>query len=239
MIIRPPLFVALAAMIGAQSSPLSLSGQEPIPPLPDAVMPGSVVFSEIMWMGSEGSSADEWVELRNLAPYPVDLEGWTITRLDGEQHRVMIRIPAGRIAAGGTYLIANYGPGESRSHLAVEPDLVSTAVALPNSQLQLALYDGAPDQGGELIDVADDGKGLPLAGATSPKAAMVRSGPMVDGRLSQAWSTATEAAGWKAGSTELGTPGGLPATAAGAMGESATAVAPSAWAWVKAGRPPP
>jgi len=37
-----------------------------------------VVISEIAWTGSPGRPADEWIELANLSPEPVDLAGWTL-----------------------------------------------------------------------------------------------------------------------------------------------------------------
>ena len=102
--------------------------------------------------------------------------------------------------------------------------VVATAVALPNSKLQLRLYDGDPEAGGNLIDSADDGTGAPLAGDNKKKAAMVRVEFDTDGSLKQAWETATEASGWDEGSSELGTPGSIPerlmTTSTGETGEA-------------------
>ena len=44
----------------------------------------SVVFSEIMWMGSNASSADEWIEFYNAGSSPQNLQVWTITRLTSQ-----------------------------------------------------------------------------------------------------------------------------------------------------------
>ena len=35
----------------------------------------SIVFSEIMWMGSSASSADEWIELYNAGKYATEPAG--------------------------------------------------------------------------------------------------------------------------------------------------------------------
>ena len=174
-----------------------------------AAEPGDVVFSELMWMGSESSSADEWIELYNRGSSARDLSGWVITQTgkDGEE-TVMLQLGEGSIAPGAAFLIANYGA--TRSQISVEPDVVATAVALPNSKLQLRLYDGDPGAGGNLVDSADDGSGAPLAGDNKQKAAMVRVEFETDGSLEQAWATATEASGWDDGSVELGTPGSIP-----------------------------
>ena len=40
-----------------------------------AAPPREVVFSEIMWMGSSSSSADEWIELYNRSDDEIDLAG--------------------------------------------------------------------------------------------------------------------------------------------------------------------
>ena len=174
-----------------------------------AAEPGDVVFSELMWMGSESSSADEWIELYNRGSSAKDLSGWVITQTgkDGEE-TVMLQLGEGSIAPGAAFLISNYNA--SRSQISVEPDVVATAVALPNSKLLLRLYDGDPEAGGNLIDSADDGTGAPLAGDNKLKAAMVRVDFATDGSMEQAWETATEASGWDDGSSELGTPGRIP-----------------------------
>ena len=171
--------------------------------------PGDVVFSELMWMGSESSSADEWIELYNRGSSAKDLSGWTITQTgkDGEE-TVMLQLPEGTIAPGAAFLISNYNA--ARSQISVEPDLVETGVSLPNSKLLLRLYNGDPEAGGDLIDTADDGSGAPLAGDNKQKAAMVRVEFDTDGSLENAWATATEASGWDDGSSELGTPGSIP-----------------------------
>ena len=56
-----------------------------------------VVFSEIMWMGSSVSSADEWIELYNAGDTPQDLSQWTLTRLTSEGEQVMLVIDSGQI----------------------------------------------------------------------------------------------------------------------------------------------
>ncbi len=42
-----------------------------------------VVINEIAWMGTEVSSNDEWIELRNMTSIDIDLEGWKIIAQDG------------------------------------------------------------------------------------------------------------------------------------------------------------
>lgn len=200
-----------------------------------AVDPGPVVFSELMWAGSAASSADEWIELYNRSGEPVDLSGWAIARVDGEEEVVMLLIEAGVAPAGGVFLIANYGPDDTRSLLASAPQLVDAAVSLPNSRLQLRLYDGPP-QTARLVDEADDGTGAPFGGqGGDARAAMVRIAFDAPGSEASSWTTAEEASGWDPGATELGTPGLVPGRLqSGADG--ATQVLAVSWAGLKGRR---
>ena len=45
--------------------------------------PLDVVISEIAWMGTTTSSADEWIELYNNTSSPIDVTGWTLSADDG------------------------------------------------------------------------------------------------------------------------------------------------------------
>ena len=85
-----------------------------------------VVFSEVMWMGSTGSTADEWIELHNRSDRAVDLVGWVITRMTAEGELAMLAIESGTLAPGGVFLIANFAPDDPRSRLEATPDLVSS-----------------------------------------------------------------------------------------------------------------
>jgi len=201
-----------------------------------AEVPGQVVFSEIMWMGSSASSADEWLELYNRSDAEIGLAGWTITRLADGQEEVMLHIEKGQIPPGGVFLIANYPPEEAHSALAVKPDLVNAAIALSNTRLQLRLYDGDPQAGARLVDVADDGSGAPLAGDSQLKKAMVRVLFDGDGAAPASWATAQEASGWDPGAPELGTPGQAPPRPRSASSEASTPIRPVTWALLKAER---
>jgi len=166
-----------------------------------AAAPGDVVINELMWMGSTASSADEWIELRNTTDSEIVLSGWTLEKAatGGDT----LTIPDGKvIPARGYFLIANYASSSEKSALNVEPDWVTTAVALVNTKLQIVLKDAE----GNVIDAADDGTGSPLAGDNDKKYSMVRNDPPGDGTLAECWHTATEASGWKEGATEKGTP---------------------------------
>ena len=169
--------------------------------------PGDVVFNELMWMGSTASTSDEWIELRNTTGQTVDLSGWCVSRMSSTGETLMVAIESGTISGEGLFLISNYDVEDEKSMLAVTSDLVTRSISLPNSRLQLKLYDGAWEEGGRLIDVADDGIGTPAAGDRVRKCAMVRVVPPGDGTLVSSWRTAIVASGWAPGAGELGTPG--------------------------------
>ena len=171
-----------------------------------AMSPGQVIFSELMWMRSTMSSLDEWIELYNRSDEDIHLSGWTITRRNGSEDQTMLTVMDGVVRAKGTFLISNYAAEDNRSRLRKSADLVDTAVSLPNSQLYLQLLDGDPGSG-DIIDVADDGSGAPMGGNNELKSSMVRILFDGDGAKHESWSTAREATGWDPGGSELGTPG--------------------------------
>jgi hypothetical protein len=169
-----------------------------------AAKEGNVVFNELMWMGDFAGSSHEWIELRNTTDVDIDLTGWDITKLSGEGETLMLTISAGIIPARGYFLISNNSAEDS--NIAVEPDIVSSAVSLVNSKLQLKLYDGPWDSDGKLIDTADDGVGAPEAGDSQLMKSMVRNDPPGDGTLAENWYTADTQSGWDDGANEWGTP---------------------------------
>ena len=205
---------------------------------PIAAQPGPVVISELMWPGSTASSADEWIELYNPSDAAIDLAGWTLTYRSGAEDKVMFVFDAAEILPRQTFLIANYAADHKNSLLAVQPQRVDAAVSLPNTKLLLHLYDGDPQAGGQLIDVADDGRGAPFAGDSASKSAMVRIAFDQPGDQPESWATATEQSGWDAGASELGTPGSIPAYLLPEGGEApepvlGTNISPMSWASVK------
>lgn len=59
-----------------------------------------VLINEVAWAGTAASASDEWIELHNPGPEPVDLAGWRLTNQDG-----MNILLNGTIAAGGYFLL--------------------------------------------------------------------------------------------------------------------------------------
>lgn len=147
---------------------LALSIVSPISRAKAAESP-PVILSEIAWAGSEKSTADEWIELANIGTETVDISGWQLTGMGTSG--TSIEIPTESImAAQSTYLVANYKLGDEKTTLNISPNLVTTAVSIPNSAINISLIEVA----GLVIDSCVD-PGTPNAGSSATFTSMERS----------------------------------------------------------------
>lgn len=168
----------------------------------DAAFSKTVVINELMWMGSSKSTADEWLELRNLTDQDIDISGWQIEGAAGSGKSLII--PEGKIIkTSGYFLISNYAKGDEKTILDIDSDWVTTAISLSNNNPKYYLR----NKGGILIDEIEKDKGEPLAGDNDLKYSMERVENPRDGTKARDWHTATEPHGFKLDSTERGTPG--------------------------------
>jgi predicted ribosomally synthesized peptide with SipW-like signal peptide len=107
--------------------------------------PGDVVINEVMWMGSTGSNADEWIELRNMTGMTVDIGNWAIENAKHSGNN-KISIPEGKtVGPHGYFLIANYAKTDSNSKLNVDVDYVDNDLSLHdigNGNLKLNEFHG-------------------------------------------------------------------------------------------------
>jgi len=166
--------------------------------------PGDVVINEIMWMGTQGDAADEWVELRNMTASTIDLSNWVVDNL-GSGVTNDIVIPAGKsIVANGFFMIANDTKATGNHN--VDPDLVVN-VSLLNPSEQLRLRASA---GGTVIDTADNDANGWFAGVDpggqNPERSMERNDVPGDGTVAANWHSATAAVNMDPGERELATP---------------------------------
>ncbi|PIY69196.1 signal peptidase I [Candidatus Roizmanbacteria bacterium CG_4_10_14_0_8_um_filter_39_9] len=108
-----------------------------------SVTAGDIVINELMWMGTSVSTADEWIELRNMTDRTIDLSGFKIQKYNGTTYADMVTLPSSSVAPHSYFLITNYAPGTAGSQLksSVTADLVTTSVALAAGHLQLQLTD--------------------------------------------------------------------------------------------------
>jgi len=154
----------------------------------------AVIFNELMWMGSSISSADEWIELKNLTATSINfnLTPWSIYKNDS----LMLVINNGILEKNSYFLISNNSKNHSftggQSVLNIDPNFIDTSVSLSNSSAQYKLYD-APTNAGNLIDTVDDGTGTPLAGKNeTSKKSMERNDEPGDGTKKESWHACFE-----------------------------------------------
>ncbi|MEK7633130.1 MAG: lamin tail domain-containing protein [Patescibacteria group bacterium] len=133
-----------------------------------AAEPPSVVISEIAWAGSEKSTADEWIEIRNTGTETLDISGWSLTGVGTGGSAITVP-NASSIPAGSAYLVANYSITDPKTTLITTPNLVTTAVSIPNTSLNVALLDSA----GTVVDSLVD-PGTPNFGSSTTFSTMKR-----------------------------------------------------------------
>lgn len=150
-----------------------------------------LILGEIAWAGSSRSTADEWLELWNLSDEDLNLAGY---RLRGATANEIVFEENQVIPTKNVFVIGNYSASDPKSALALEPNAVTTSIALSNSELKIELI--APD--GNVIDTAGNGS-VPPAGDSPTKASMIR---QPDG----SWLTATTTVNMDEGLSDLGTP---------------------------------
>ncbi len=166
-----------------------------VPALPIVHAAGSphVFLSEINWAGSSKSTADEWIELSNSGGAVADIGGWQLTGVGTSGSNLVI--PANTLLdVNQTYLIANYALGDPKTTLTVKPNLVMTAVSIPNSSLKITVLDAS----GNVIDALTD-PGSPDFGSSLTFTSMERDPSSL---LWKNAGTSTNLDG-----TQLGTPG--------------------------------
>lgn len=171
-----------------------------------AASSGDVVINEVMWMGSTESTADEWIELRNMTDHEIDIGQWTLDNAkDGGDRKLMI--PASKkIAAHGYFLIANYPKTSANSALNVDVDEVANLELLNSSNGNIVLK----NKDGTEIDQAK-GDSWPAGENGTNKQSMERNDTPGDGTQVGSWHTCisdacNDTTYWDAEGNNYGTP---------------------------------
>ncbi|HEX7828562.1 MAG TPA: lamin tail domain-containing protein, partial [Thermoanaerobaculia bacterium] len=155
-----------------------------------AASAGDVVISEVAWMGTTGSTSNEWIELYNTTGSSVSLTSWTLKAADNTPSVTL----SGSIAAYSYYLLErtddNTIPG-------LTADKIYTG-AMTDTGEQLVLRDGSNN----VIDTANQ-NGSWFAGTTTGRATMARTDVALSGTSSTNWHTSNASYGSGLG---LGTP---------------------------------
>ncbi|MBU1778564.1 lamin tail domain-containing protein [Patescibacteria group bacterium] len=121
----------------------------------------SIVINEIAWMGTEISSNDEWIELKNTTNADINLDNWILMATDGSPE-----INLSGIVPSGEYFLLERTDDNSASDIAA--DQIYTG-ALGNSGEVLELK----DETGNVIDIVSADSGWP-AGDNANKLTMER-----------------------------------------------------------------
>jgi hypothetical protein len=127
-----------------------------------------IIFNEIAWMGSEESSADEWIELKNISTSTVELSGWQI--LDKAEQIKIVFQDNDSILANSFYLLERT---DDNSVPGVSADKIYTG-GLNNTNESLYLF----NKNCELIDQAVANPDWP-AGDNDEKRTMERGDDLV------------------------------------------------------------
>jgi len=150
----------------------------------------TVVFNEIAWRGSSISTADEFIELKNVSDSQIDLAGWSI--VDGVSGKKILDFNSERIAGQKYFLISRaaknhlYTKGESV--LNIDANLVLPSMTLSNTHFQFILLDDK----GAAVDSAGDGQ-KPFFGEYEGQiASMARVDYSTSGTLANSWAPTNE-----------------------------------------------
>jgi len=157
----------------ALATPIAPSFAAPSGPEAD---PLDVVISEIAWMGTTASSADEWIELYNNSASPISLMGWTLSAADDGIPSIAL---TGTIPAGSQFLLERT---DDDSVPGVAADQTYSG-ALSNDGESLVLSDGAS----AMIDHVDCAAGW-YSGHAAARVPMVRVSTHAAGALANNWT---------------------------------------------------
>lgn len=175
--------------------------------------PGDVIINEIMWMGSEGESSDEWIELKNMTNKDINLSNWNIKQGGtGSGSGAHIEIPNGySIKANGYFLITKKKWDETA--VTLTSDLPKSqgythvaGMSLHNDGEQLILE----DKDDRMIDITPLGAWAAGTSGTL-KQSMERNDIPGDGALAANWHTCVSGAAngapyWDVTGVNFGTP---------------------------------
>lgn len=142
----------------------------------------NVIINEIAWMGTTKSPNDEWIELFNNAPTPINLNGWKIESV-GKKIAIDLN---GQIPGWGFFLLER---GDNDTLPNIRANLIYHG-ALGNDGMVLKLFN---DQGQvvEEIDCADHW----FAGDNKTKQTMARKNPEETASNPLNWGSSQDAEG--------------------------------------------
>jgi len=98
-----------------------------------------VIFSEIAWMGSASSSADEWIELKNISTSTVSLNNWQLQGLKTEDNAISIKtfFSSSDVINGSSYYLLERT--DDNSVLGIQSDKIFSG-SINDSEFVLRLF---------------------------------------------------------------------------------------------------
>lgn len=145
--------------------------------------PPPIVINEISWMGTQVSSANEWIEIFNASNKEVDVSSWILrSKSNSESGYTPNIVLSGSIQANGYCLFERTADDTLPD---VGADYIYTG-ALTNSGEKAELV----DEEGNLVDLIDASGGW-FAGDNDAKLSMERKDPLLSGSDPSNWQTST------------------------------------------------
>lgn len=159
-----------------------------VPPAPVSAAPTDVVISELMYHASSDLDGDDFLELTNLGPTPVDLSGWSFAG-------ITLTFPAGTTIGAGARLVVARDAVQFQARYGFAPAAVYSG-NLSNSGEKVTLRDAAV----ATIDTVTYGEAAPWPTTTDgggPSLELID--PSLDNDDFLNWAASTAPAGHTAG----------------------------------------
>ena len=153
-----------------------------------------IVISEIMANpGSVSDSYGEWFEIVNTTDSTIDLQGWSIKDLDGDEHELYSDQASILISPEEYFVLAKNN--DQSLNGGVEVDYVYEGYSLSNSDDEVILLDAS----GSVVDEVHYVNGWPFSSGVS----MEIHDPLIDNALIGSWFSSTSSYG----NGDMGSPG--------------------------------
>ena len=153
-----------------------------------------IVISEIMANpGSVSDSYGEWFEIVNTTDSTIDLQGWSIKDLDGDEHELHSDQASILISPNEYFVLAKNN--DQSLNGGVEVDYVYEGYSLSNNDDEVILLDAS----GSVVDEVHYENGWPFSSGVS----MEIHDPLIDNALIGSWFSSTSSYG----NGDMGSPG--------------------------------
>ncbi len=117
---------------------------------------GDILINEIMWMGSDISAQDEWIELYNTTDNEIDLKGWKLENIRKSLGNQNYRFPASlSIPARGFLILANNPQNSANTALGVVVDVSNANLDLNDIDHGKIILKDPEDQVIDEVDASD------------------------------------------------------------------------------------